>query len=97
VSEGLTVESFEGRDGERFRADFEPDGTSELELVEVTRLGATGIGRRDPFSLVFRAPQGAHYEQRIYRLEHDELGSFELFLVPIQPDERGPLYQAVFA
>jgi hypothetical protein len=97
VQEELTVETFEVREGQTFRAEFEPGAAAELELVEVTRLPATGIGRADPFSLVFRAPQGTQHEQRIYRLAHDELGSFELFLVPIQPDERGPLYQAVFA
>jgi hypothetical protein len=95
--EGLSAETFEGRAGERFGAEFEPGATTELELVEVSRLPASGIGRADPFSLVFRAPRGAQHEQRIYRLEHDELGTFELFLVPIQPDDRGPLYQAVFA
>jgi hypothetical protein len=30
--------------------------------------------------------------QRIFRLEHAELGAFELFLVPIGPGE----YEAVF-
>ena len=36
-------------------------------------------------------------EQMIRRLEHDELGAFELFLVPIGPDDTGMRYEAVFA
>src|SRR2546423_7356057 len=91
VLESFTVETFEGRIGERFRGAFEGE-TTELELVEVSRLGSTGLGKREPFSVVFRAPPGTDHPQRIYELGHDELGRFELFLVPLQPDERGSLY-----
>jgi hypothetical protein len=34
--------------------------------------------------------------QRIYRLEHDELGALDLFLVPIGRDDSGVRYEAVF-
>jgi hypothetical protein len=33
--------------------------------------------------------------QRIYRLQQAELGTVELFIVPLGPDERGIRYQAV--
>jgi uncharacterized protein DUF6916 len=70
------------------------DGSArlDLELVEVTELGATTPERRTPFSIVFRGPDRPTLPQRIYRLEHAELGAFELFLVPIGPGE----YEAVF-
>jgi hypothetical protein len=45
---------------------------------------------------VFRAPLAAVAVQRIYPLDHETLGSLELFLVPIGPDERGLLYEAIF-
>jgi hypothetical protein len=35
--------------------------------------------------------------QRIYRLQHEELGQLELFLVPIGPDADGMCYEAVFS
>jgi len=35
--------------------------------------------------------------QRIYPMEHAHLGVFELFLVPIGPDQHGMGYEAVFA
>ena len=35
--------------------------------------------------------------QRIYRLRHDRLGAFEVFLVPIGPDAVGMRFEAVFA
>jgi hypothetical protein len=34
--------------------------------------------------------------QRIYRIEHHAMGTFELFLVAIGPDGTGMLYQAIF-
>ena len=71
---------------------FEPGQATETELVEAAATGQPGPGRT-PFSLVFRAPAGSLYPQAIYAVEHDELGSFEIFLVPIAED----LYEAVFA
>jgi hypothetical protein len=95
--EDFTIETFAARVGERFRIRFEAGGPAEAELVEVTPVGLPAEGVRTPFSLVFRGPAGASQPQRIYRVEHDELGDFELFLVPIAPDDEGPLYEAVFA
>ena len=74
-----------------------------LELVEVQRAryaddpAAVGPhGRREPFSLVFRGPRSPWARQGIYRLEHDGLGSLDLFLVPLGPDAAGMRYEAVF-
>jgi hypothetical protein len=93
--ESFTVETFADRVGEAFRIRFEPDDPVEAELVEAQPLGPAE-GRRAPFSLVFRAPKEPIYPQRIYAVEHDELGSFEIFLVPIAPDEAAARYEAVF-
>jgi hypothetical protein len=94
MSEGLetlTADTFFSRLIDRFALDDGGDGL-ELELVEVTELGAAMPERRAPFSIVFRALDGRTLPQRIYRLEHAELGALELFLVPIGPGE----YEAVF-
>jgi hypothetical protein len=95
--ETFEFETFEGRVGERFRVHFEPGRPDELELVEAERGGDAAPGARAPFSLVFAVRSEVVHPQQIYRVDHDELGSFELFLVPIAPDERGTLYEAVFA
>jgi hypothetical protein len=29
-------------------------------------------------------------------MEHEEIGAFDIFLVPIGPDEEGLLYEAIF-
>ena len=71
---------------------IDESGRLDIELVEVTQLGEATPERRAPFSLVFRGPESATLPQRIYRLEHAALGTFELFLVPIAPGR----YEAIF-
>lgn len=92
--EDLTVESFEGRVGERFRLAVD-EGTFDLTLAECRRLGGTAL-RREPFSLVFLGPREPVLPQRIYGLANDELGELEIFLVPIAQDADGTRYEAVF-
>jgi uncharacterized protein DUF6916 len=57
-------------------------------------MGPRGI--RPPFSLVFLAKDPRVLPQRIYRMEHQELGELSIFLVPIGKDAAGVSYQAVF-
>jgi hypothetical protein len=94
--EGFTASTFADRCGERFRVFVDATSSFEAELVEVNELGRPSGNARAPFSLVFRGPSGQEVAQRIYRLEHEELGAFDLFLVPIGPDETGMRYEAVF-
>lgn len=93
--EAFTVATFTPLVGEVFRLD-PGDGSqmTDLRLAEATSSapGAT----REQFSLVFRGPPGVVLPQQIYPLEHDGLGAFELFLVPIGADAAGVTYEAVF-
>jgi len=63
-----------------------------LELVEVTD---TSTARQVSFSLLFRGPLRPPLAQQIYSFEHDGLGRFELFIVPVQRDAHGMYYEAV--
>ena len=96
--ENFDASTFSERDGEPFRLLSDDGSTLELELVAVTpgSVPRNDAHERAPFSIVFRGPLEPVLPQRIYRFEHDELGSFELFIVPIGPDESGMQYQAVF-
>jgi hypothetical protein len=70
-----------------------------FELIDVAELGpapADDNTRRRPFSIVFRGPMDDHLPQRIYTLENFEMGSMDLFLVPIGRDGQGMRYEAVF-
>ena len=53
-------------------------------------------GRREPFNLLFRGPRSPYARQGTHRLEHDRLGTLEIFLVPLGPDATGMRYEAVF-
>jgi hypothetical protein len=103
--ERFTVTTFAERLGETFRV--YPDAGDatrclDMALIEATDLSAGGArqaassGQRAPFSIVFRGPAAPILPQRIYRLEHPEIGSCEIFLVPIGPDEHGLRYEAIF-
>ncbi len=92
------VGTFAPRLGETFRI-LAPDSTwTEFVLIEASTLGegVPADGRRAPFSIVFRGPREPVLPQQTYQVEHAALGSFELFLVPIGPDQAGMRYEAVF-
>jgi hypothetical protein len=93
----VTVETFAGREGEMFSIEFS-DATLELTLVTVERSpgewGRTDV--REPFSLEFDGPVEHLLPQRIWPLDHDELGRLDVFLVPLGPEGDALRYEAVF-
>ena len=100
--ERFTSETFAPHLGETFRVYPDPATALDMSLIDVTVLGG-GSGRggesaggRVPFSLVFRGPLQPVLPQRTYRVEHDGIGEFDLFLVPIGLDAEGMRYEAVF-
>jgi hypothetical protein len=100
--ESLTVDVFRPRVGDRFRVCPTPESRLDAELVEARALGGSASppaghpGRRIPFSLLFRTAAGSVMPQRIYRVEHDEIGPYDIFLVPVGKDATGVLYEAIF-
>jgi hypothetical protein len=77
-----------------FRVRIGEDRTLDIELIEVTPKRSTP--RQEQFSILFHGPSDSFLQQQIYQLEHDGLGSFDLFLVPVGRQEEGFLYEAVF-
>jgi hypothetical protein len=95
----LTSADFSPYLNQKFRIHLE--APLEVDLIEVNDLGpelsaAEAAKRRQPFALIFRDPSKTYLPQRIYRIEHAELGTLDLFLVPIGPDEHGMCYEVVF-
>ena len=91
--------AFSEHRGSEFRIHVAPDREEVLTLIEVKRLGPDGGGRPgapEQFSVIFRGGAGDHLPQRTYPMDHETLGKFELFIVPIGPDDQGMRYQAVF-
>lgn len=86
----LTEQAFKLRHGEC------PD--AEAKLIEVEKLsGQSGPSGRTPFSLLFACDESTEAVQSVFDLEHEKLGSLEVFLVPVGKDERGLLLEAVFS
>lgn len=70
----------------------------DLELVSVTEAGQRSEPEaRQPFSLHFLGPGSPQYlVQRIYRLEHEQMGVLDLFIVPLGPEAGRMRYEAIF-
>jgi hypothetical protein len=64
----------------------------ELKHVEIGHSTTT----QEQFSLIFYGPKDVPLAQGTFELEHEKMGRFAIFLVPMNPDQRGPRYQAVF-
>jgi hypothetical protein len=108
--ETLTAADFRDHKGARFRvtggpAQDDSPGPFEAELVDVTEHPTDAAGAfRAPFSVVFHGPLDPVRPQGIYRLEHEQLGGVDLFLVPLGPSAPGEpadapaamRYEAVF-
>ena len=77
-----------------FRVRISDEQTVDAELVEVTELLVSA--RQERFSIVFRTSNDFFLGQGLRALEHNEMGRFELFLVPIGRNDTGTSYEAVF-
>lgn len=94
MPETFTIEMFEGHLNTKFQMHYGDSQSAELQLVSVTDVGSSE--RQKQFSLHFQGPLEAPILQGIYRVEHEELGNLDLFLVPIARDDKGVRYEAIF-
>ena len=94
--EDLKLENFSPHLNSKFLVKGEPDGVEavELELVEAVDLGSTPS--HEQFSILFRGPSSPKLLQAIYRFEHQEMGAFDLFIVPVKRVQDGFHYEAIF-
>jgi hypothetical protein len=93
--EHLTMNSFSAQLHTKFRIGIETEKTVELELVEVQAHGDVP-GQTERFSLLFRGALDLFLPQGTYRMEHEQLGGVEIFVVPVRKDGEGIYYEAVF-
>jgi len=70
----------------------------ELNLARATppRHSRPDAHDHKSFSLWFLGPNDQLLVQRLYSFEHDNIGRFDLFIVPVGRSEKGIEYQAVF-
>ena len=93
----LRFEDFENTVGHTFTIVEDECVAMTLTLTEAELLHARvpPVGRA-PFSLIFVAKAERVLPQRLYRIEHDGLGTMAIFLVPVGRDASGIQYQALF-
>jgi hypothetical protein len=94
--ENLTRETFEPHLNTKFmlqRPDADP---LELELVEITGGVDRGAAHSYSFSLIFRGAPTFYLQQHIYTLAHEQLGTLDIFLVPVARESDGFRYEAIF-
>jgi uncharacterized protein DUF6916 len=92
----LTIESFEPHVGTSFWL-HTADRKIEVRLTRAVKVMESEAARltRAPFSLFFLAP--VLLPQQIYRLIHEKFAEpLDIFLVPVERDERGFTHEAVF-
>ena len=94
----LTKQSFENIHDNAFAIFFDLDNAISSELIEVKAINSHTLaeGQAEPFSLVFQVKDDRVFEQNTFKIQHEELGDLELFLVPIGADKNGVSYEAVF-
>ena len=90
----LTHEEFSKNVNTKFQIQNEENIPAELELIEISEIKL--YPRQEEFSLEFRSPLNMFLSQGVHNFSHDQMGQFELFIVPIKQDEQGFYYQAIF-
>lgn len=103
----LTEMTFSAQVGTRFRIYTSPLTAISLELIKVTRREPPSKDQSDNdrsaktpqlegFSVVFRGPRRIPLQSRTYRVQHDQMGAFDLFITPVNDHKKQRFYEAVF-
>jgi hypothetical protein len=92
--EALTYEAFSQNLNTKFQVPLDDSHSVELELTEISEHKKSA--RQEEFAILFRGAKELFLGQGLRPFEHDQIGKFELFLVPIRLDENGYYYEAVF-
>jgi hypothetical protein len=94
MAAALTHEEFSRHLNTKFGIRLSDEQAIEAELTEVSEHLISP--RQERFSIVFRTSNEVLISQGLRRFEHDKMEAFDLFIVPIDRDERGTYYESVF-
>ncbi|GAA4745906.1 DUF6916 family protein [Flavisolibacter ginsenosidimutans] len=93
----LTASDFQSQVSKDFSIHF-PNEVATAQLVKVVEMPPYANVERKPFSILLQTTQKDHYyQQAIYTIEQPALGSMQIFLVPVECNEAGMQYEAVFS
>src|SRR5689334_8991865 len=91
----LTHEEFSKHANTKFKAQVDENTHVELELVAVSDIKL--YPQQEEFSIELRGPSDMFLDQGVHHISHDQIGEFELFIVPIKQDAQGFYYEAIFS
>lgn len=90
----LTHEEFSKNANTKFQVEADENTPVELELTEVSEIKL--YPQQEEFAIQFRGPLDMFLGQGVRNFTHDQMGQFELFIVPVKQDQQGFYYEAVF-
>lgn len=90
----LTHEEFAKHLHTKFRARVGDIETVELEMTELSEHRVTS--QQETFSVIFRGAGETPLGQGTRRFEHEQMGDFDLFIVPIGASDGTVSYEAAF-
>ena len=90
----ISQEEFSNSVNTGLKLKVDESNSLDFELVVFRDLGSTA--RQEQFAVEFRGPADTILPQAIYEMQHDAIGVFQIFLVPIRRDSIGVYYEAVF-
>lgn len=94
--ETLEHSDFENLEDKSFEIDLGDAGKPSATLEKTAGFDLEPEeGTRAPFSIFLRCE--ATPVQGLYPVTHSKLGRLELFLVPLEENEKGTLFEAVFS
>jgi len=102
ADESLTEEVFSRYLDSKFLIYTSPLTAISLQLINVKHLDSTSTRhtaratKLDSFSILFRGPRRTVLESKSYRITHDQMGTFDLFISPVNDSKKQRLYEAVF-
>jgi hypothetical protein len=101
--EKLTLEMFSPLVNSKFKLSADDGDPVDVKLTEANTLDGPHTVKPDRngmvqevFSLMFDGPENPTLPQRIYSFEHEQIGRFDLFIVPVKKIPAGIRYQALF-
>jgi hypothetical protein len=90
----LTHEEFTKNANTKFQVQADENTHVELELTAISEVKL--YPHQEEFSVHFRGPLNPFLGQGVRDFTHDQMGQFELFIVPIKQDDQAFYYEAIF-
>jgi hypothetical protein len=90
----LTKSLFEENLNTKFWLREENGERAALDLIELRNGHSSALFEQ--FSLLFRGEPTKLQAQRTYAVEHGAIGGFDLFITPVDRNDQGTFYEAVF-